>query len=723
MLHSCRKKLASFTAGCILSAAICPAMAGRNSINPDSLSIAYPQYLWPKVGGVATVYYAIDKGSDPNATPNIDAAIGIFNADFKNDVQWVPWQPALGPNFVDINLNAANLNGICEADVGYQAVPAQPMAGAANCTIGTLLHEMGHVIGLWHEQTRSDRDEYVVVDYGNVIKGSWGNFEIRSDDEQILSPYDYASVMQYISPAFSRNGGPVIETIPAGIPLAGYEGVPAHAAAKGSPAQPTFDYSAGDKETIRRLYGAAPTEVTVTSNPVGLDVIVDGKTVKTPQTYTWTLESTHTLDVATSAQQLAGVILDSDPPVKANFHYTFGRWSDNGAESHTITVASGSGSPMFPASAPQVATYAANFIQLVPYAAVVAPSGAGSIAVSPAPRAYSGAAGKFLVARQQVTLTASAAAGWSFYEFLNAPFWLPGGLGANPKTFYVPDSGNPAAVTVEFSDSPVYLVDVRPAGFSSGLYVTVDAVSFPVPKRFSSRYDHAWVAKSSHTLGVPALNAPASVNTRYAFAHWSDGGAIVHSIASLPAVATNYVATVTPEYRPATTVDFAPCGGSSSIAPASPTHDGFYPAGRSLSFSATPDSGWTFAGWSYDVTGNANPASLTADDETLVVANFNTTSTPLTLAKLSPSSAAAGGPGLVLTLTGTGFTPSSLVAANGTYRTVHFIDAETLTVPLRAADFATPGGFQVFVENFPSGWNGCAVFGDQTFLVGGTAAR
>ena len=149
---------------------------------------------------------------------------------------------------------------------------------------------MGHVIGLWHEQTRSDRDEYVVVDYGNVIKGSWGNFEIRSDDEQILSPYDYSSVMQYISPAFSRNGGPVIETIPAGIPLAGYEGVPAHAAAKGSPAQPTFDYSAGDKETIRRLYGAAPTEVTVTSNPVGLDVIVDGKTVKTPQTYTWTLE-------------------------------------------------------------------------------------------------------------------------------------------------------------------------------------------------------------------------------------------------------------------------------------------------------------------------------------------------------------------------------------------------------------------------------------------------
>jgi hypothetical protein len=29
------------------------------------------------------------------------------------------------------------------------------------------------------------------------------------------------------------------------------------------------------------------------------------------------------------------------------------------------------------------------------------------------------------------------------------------------------------------------------------------------------------------------------------------------------------------------------------------------------------------------------------------------------------------------------------------------------------------GAFQVFVENFPSGWNGCAVFGYQTFLVTG----
>lgn len=136
---------------------------------------------------------------------------------------------------------------MCEASEGYEAVPAQPMTGSTNCTLTTLLHEMGHVLGLWHEQSRSDRDTYVSVNYDNVIKGSWSNFQVLTDNQQILGLCDYASVMQYPPYAFSRNGGPVIESIPAGIPLNSTEGVPVPV---------TADYSAGDKETIERLYGA-----------------------------------------------------------------------------------------------------------------------------------------------------------------------------------------------------------------------------------------------------------------------------------------------------------------------------------------------------------------------------------------------------------------------------------------------------------------------------------
>ena len=689
------------------------------SVHSASLTIALDQYLWPKIDGVATVPYLIDANSDPNATPKIDAAIAIFNADFAGVIQWVPWTSSMGPDYVDIDLSASDTSGVCEAEEGYEAMAAQPMGGSTDCSVGTILHEMGHVIGLWHEQSRPDRASYVDVTYANVVKGSWGNFLSQPQDEQILGAYDYASVMEYTPYAFTRDGAPVIETIPAGMPLAGFEGVPAQAGASGNPSLPNFDYSAGDKEAILRLYGAAPKSVTVTSNPVGLSVTVDGVTVTTPQTYAWPLYSTHTLDVPAGVQSLAGYILYSNPAVAATFYYTYGRWSDSTQQSHSITATPGNGSPVFPTDAPQVATYSANFIQLVPYAASVWPSGSGTVSVSPQPQSYAGAPGLlFFVARQQATLTAAAASGWSFYSFNNGPFWLPGGLGANPKSLYVPDSGNPVDTTVYFSDTPVYAVDVAPGGFSANLSATVDSGFVYTPRNFSPSYDSGWTAGSTHTLAVDALQYPSSANSRYGFSKWSDGGAITHSI-TLPATSAKYTATVVPQYRPATNFSYPPCGGGATIAPASPTGDGFYPTGQLLALTATADAGWTFAGWTYDVLGSANPANLTADGETLVDANFNTMAAVLMLTGTKPASATAGEAGFELTIEGTGFTPASLVYANGSYRSATYASANILKVPLTSADLASPGAFSVFVENFPSGWNGCAVFAYATFIVEG----
>jgi hypothetical protein len=695
--------------------------AGISGPRTNSITIAYPQFLWPKVGGVATVYYLIDAASDPNATPNIEAAISLFNADFPNVIQWVPWNSSAGLNYVDINLSASDASGICEAAEGYEAIAAQPMSGSTRCTVGTLLHEMGHVIGLWHEHTRPDRDTYVSVNYNNVIKGSWGNFLIATDDQQTLVPYDYASVMQYIPDAFTRNGQPVIESIPAGIPLAGYAGVPAQAGG-GGPALPAFDYSAGDKETILRLYGAPPSTVTVTSNPAGLSVIVDGVTVTTPRTYAWPLYSSHTLDVPAGIQMLPGYVLDSDPPVAATYYYIYGRWNDSPTQAHTITVKPGAGSALFPTTAPELSTYAANFVQVVPYAAAAYPAATGQVAVAPAPQSYAGSADTFLVARTQATLTATPSSGWNFYEFNNSPFWLPGGLGANPKTFNVPDTGNPVNLTTEFSNTPVYTVDVQPSGFSSNLYAYVDSQFTVTPRNFSSSYDPTWTPGSQHVLGLDATEYPYSSNSRYHFTKWSDHGALTHTTAALPAASTAYVATVQPQFQPANNFGYPPCGGSATTSPPSPGGDGFYPTGQKLTLTATPDTGWTFAGWSYDLKGTTNPRILTASDETLVFANFNTVATPLALTSLKPAGATAGGKAFTLTLTGTGFTGSSLVWANGQYRTPVTVTATKITVAMTAADIANPGAFQVFVENFPSGWNGCAVFGYQTFLVAGKGA-
>jgi hypothetical protein len=702
-----------------------------------SLAIAYPQYLWPQVTGVATVYYIIDSASDPNATPKINAAINTFNADFMGVIQWVPWTSADGPNYVDIDLSASDESGVCEANEGYDAKPAQPMSGSTNCTIGTILHEMGHVIGLWHEQNRTDRASYITVSYANVIKGSWGNFQIQTDDVQILGPYDYASVMQYPPYSFTANGLAVIETIPAGMPFSSYEGVPVTTAGStGIPAEPPFDYSAGDKETILRLYGAAPKNVTVTSNPVGLSVIVDGVTYNTtPQTFTWPLYSVHTLNVPSTVQSVPGYILNSESSSDSTtFSYTFGRWNIGTAQSQTITVTPGTGSPVFPSTSPQITTYSANFIQQVPYTTVqLYPSAAsGSASISPAPTTYFGGTTEFFVARQKATLTATANTGWSFYEFNNGPFWLPGGLGLNPKGFDVPDSGNPVDPVAEFSNGPVYTVNVSPETFNSGLYLYVDGTPpngfIESPKNFSAgsgadptNYDATWTKGSTHTLYFPSPEKPYSSNTRYSLSSWSSNVGSGGSI-TLPAGKATYTATVVPQFAPATNFGYPPCGGTASISPASPTGDGFYPTGTPLTLTATADSGgWEFGGWTNDLTGNTNPATLTPTGETLVFANFNIDAAPLTLTSIKPAAEKVGGKGFTMTLTGTGFSSDSNVSVNGfnEYLPITYVSTTTLKVTVPASYLATMGAYQVFVENFPSGWTGCAVFGYQTFLVEG----
>jgi len=705
------------------------AVAARKEIKPgkpkpDSLTVGSSSSLWPAITGVATVYYvnANAGATDPTdeaANADIQTAVNTFNADFPGLIQWVPWVSGDPPYYVEINLNADDASGECEALEGFENIAAQSMAGSAACTVGTLLHEMGHIIGLYHEFQRPDRDNYVTVNYNNVIKGSWGNFELLTNQVQILGPYDYASLMQYPAYSFSRNGGPVIETIPPGMPLSGSEGVPAQTAA---------DYSAGDKETIERLYGAPPQVITVTSNPVGLKIEVDGETVTTPHTYNWSLNSTHALSVPFSVQSLSGDIQNST--TSATFYYTYGRWNDDGAQIHTITVLPGNGAVGFPVTSPQVATYSANFIQLVPYTPVaIYPSGSGRASISPPARSFALAPDTYFVARQRETLLAAPASGYSFYEFNNGPFWLPGGLGANPKQFYVPDTGNPVDPVAEFSNSPVYTIDTSPDSFSSNLYAYADGGFFYTPKNFSSYYDSTWTSGSSHTLYLYTPEYPYSSNSRYSFSEWIAGGVAqstpdtTYSIASLPATSTNYVAVVTPQFAPASNIDYPPCGGSAALSPASPTNDGFYPAGTVLTYTATPTPGysWDFAGWTYDLSGTATPVNLTANDETLVFANFNIVDTPLALTGLSPSSANAGGAGPTLTLNGTGFSPDSLVIVNGIYRAVSYVSAEELQVQLTSSDLATPGAYQVAVENYPQnqGWDGCAVFGYQTFIVQG----
>ena len=666
----------------------------RSSFGIDSFGIAYNQYLWPKVGNQYQIPYIITAGSGNLA--NLNTAISQFNSTFAN-IKFVA--RTTQTDYVNFYFDPNNNNAQCEATIG-RAGGEQQVGGAGGsfnpCTVGGLLHEMGHTVGLWHEQSRLDHDTYISVNYGNVVKGSFYNYDQIYDDAQQTTLFDYASIMEYPAFSFSRNGAPVIESIPAGIPLSNPTG-----------------YTAADIDGIRRLYGDAPTAVTVTSNPPGLQVIVDGATITTPHLFNWALNSTHTLDIPSGVQSQPGFIVGSN--VATTFYYTYGRWNDSTAASHMVTVLPGNGNLATPAISPAVTTYSANFIQLVPYAAAAFPVGAGTVTPSPAPQSYPGSGLVFYTARQQATLTATPNAGQNFYEFNNAPFWLPGGLGANPKTYYVPDTGLTVNTTAEFSPNPVYTVNVAPNSFSSNLYIYADGGFSYAPKNFSAFYDSGWTPGSSHTLSVDSLEYPYSFGSRFAFSNWSDGAATASHSVILPATSTTYTANLTPQFYVTDYVNES-CAGSINVTPPSPTFDGFYPTGTALTFTETPNSGWLFTGWQYDLSGTMNPKMLTVTDEVLVTADYNTVATPLTLTSLSPATAVSGSPGFTLTLNGTGFTPNSVVSVNGAFPTVNFISSTQLSVPVTAAQVAQPGAFQVWVDSFPAG-AGCAAFVALPFTV------
>jgi hypothetical protein len=376
---------------------------GMGTVHADSVSISYTSNsLWPSVNGVYTIPYIITGSSD-----NLNSALTYFNQQFAGFMQF---QLRSGQaNYVNISVEGGGSEGL--SNVGMVGGPQLLDCGEA-CAVTTWIHEMGHTVGLLHEHQRPDRGNYVTLNLANAdLPNVPGNFTLLTFNYQDIGLYDLASIMEYGAFDFSKAGLPVIESIPAGMPLSNDTG-----------------YSAGDIDGIERLYGATPSQVTVTTNPSGLPVIVDGTTYSTtPQAFSWAIGSQHTLAVPPDPQT-------TNPDDGST--YAFGAWNDLGTASHTITVTAGSGSLTAPVNAPAVTMYEANYVRLQPFGFLSPasfPSGSGSVNVSPAPTSEFG--GSFFTDRTLVTLTLVPAPGspYNFYDWFNLPF----PPSDNPHQFYI----------------------------------------------------------------------------------------------------------------------------------------------------------------------------------------------------------------------------------------------------------------------------------------------
>ncbi|KAK7907333.1 hypothetical protein WMY93_015945 [Mugilogobius chulae] len=95
----------------------------------------------------------------------------------------------------------------CWSYVGDFKVGQNLSIGARCDTKAIVEHELLHALGFYHEQSRSDRDDYVKIWWDEIQEGMEHNFNKYEDDfiTDLNTAYDYESIMHYRPLSFNKN--------------------------------------------------------------------------------------------------------------------------------------------------------------------------------------------------------------------------------------------------------------------------------------------------------------------------------------------------------------------------------------------------------------------------------------------------------------------------------------------------------------------------------------
>ena len=518
-----------------------------------TLTAKEEEYLWPE----GIVPYVIDDDVSVEQSQRIGEAIGEWND--KTVISLV--LRTMQPNY----LRFSNVTtGLCRSPVGMVGGEQSISLPPGGCPVNSVVHEIGHAVGLWHEHQRVDRDDYVTLIYENLDKRRWVGY-IAEDPAS--GPYDYASTMHYDPHTASSNGGVVFETVPPGMTI------------------PAAGLSAGDVDGVARLYGKPPETFSISTNPPGLEIVVDGVWMTTPSSFDWTDGTTHILEVPVS-QEREGI------------RYLFGRWNDGGSRLRNITVGD------------EKTWLEANFIVQHRVGTQVEPSQAGSVVLSP--HSPDG----FYTVLTPIQAEATPAQGMNHrFLYWDGVLWGQHGRSSNPARWTVDRPGKQFEAV--FTTRPIYRIEsnVDPFVVYIDNYYDVDDYWDYGPRVLETN-----VGRNVIRLGTDEVRrALGGGLRRHRFENWSDGGALYHDV-TLPLEGGAITAQITSEYLLSTEIA-TPDSGTITVAPTST--DAHYRDGTSVVLTAVPNSGWEFVQWIGDIGRRESATTIAMDRPMHVEAVFS----------------------------------------------------------------------------------------------------
>jgi hypothetical protein len=153
---------------------------------------------WPKSGNYYYIPYTIDSN-----LPNQGRVTSAINH----------WESRTKIRFIKRTNERAYIRfrsgSGCSAYVGRKG-SRQNITLDSWCTTGNTIHEIGHAIGMYHEQQNPQRDDYLTINFENIKSGYESNFYKKSPSAVRTSGFDIGSIMMYGSYFFSKNGQPTI---------------------------------------------------------------------------------------------------------------------------------------------------------------------------------------------------------------------------------------------------------------------------------------------------------------------------------------------------------------------------------------------------------------------------------------------------------------------------------------------------------------------------------